>query len=257
MKEKIELAVPRVLFAHKFSADEYHAVLPAYENRVEIACVTSGGFTLARGNTIIEAREGDVICNDYRLPLKIDACEPHSHHTFCVESELIEEYVGKIPLRTRSREVFGVCLRLTDEIIRIHTLDPGDVLRTSGLALRLVGELLPGTGGDVSSGDMFYVQKAKNYIYEHMDEPVVQRTVAGQLGISPEYLCDVFKRAEGRSLIKYANTIKLEHIRDLMETKGLTLEKASALCGYGDPNYVSRLYRKYFNEKITDFKRKP
>ncbi len=36
-----------------------------------------------------------------------------------------------------------------------------------------------------------------------------------------------------------------------METRGLTLAKASAMYGFSDPNYVSKLYKKYFNTTIT------
>ena len=129
-------------------------------------------------------------------------------------------------------------------------------MRVAGLFLQIAGELLSDeTGTDVSPGDRLYAGRAKNYIYEHINEPISQRDVAKHLGISPEYLCYVFRRSEGRSLIRFSNELKLENIRDLIATKGLTLSKAAVQYGYSDPNYVSRLYKKYFNKNITDIRK--
>ena len=84
-----------------------------------------------------------------------------------------------------------------------------------------------------------------------------QRAAAKSLGITPEYLCAVFRKSEGRSLIRFTNELKLENILELMRSKGVTLAEASAQYGFSDPNYVSRLYKKYFGENITEALKKP
>jgi AraC-like DNA-binding protein len=97
-----------------------------------------------------------------------------------------------------------------------------------------------------------YASRAKRYIYGHLNLPIQQRDVAAHLGITPEYLCAVFKKSEGISVMRFINTVKLSRIRSLMEKEGLTLAQAAQRYGYADPNYVSRLYKQYFHINITD-----
>ena len=75
--------------------------------------------------------------------------------------------------------------------------------------------------------------------YEHLD-------------ISPEYLCAIFKKTEGITIMRYINKHKLEGIKTLMEQTNLHLYEAAGLYGYSDPNYVSRLYKQLFGYNITD-----
>jgi len=64
-------------------------------------------------------------------------------------------------------------------------------------------------------------------------------------------LCSVFKKVEGISFQKYVNYEKLEAIKNLMEKEPVHLYEAAALFGYTDPNYVSRLFKKYYGYNIT------
>ena len=97
-----------------------------------------------------------------------------------------------------------------------------------------------------------YTKRAKEYIQNHLRQPITQKSVAEYLSISPEYLCAVFKKTEGMTLINYVNTEKLTAIKHLMEKEHVHLYQAAVLFGYGDPNYVSRLFKKYFGYNITD-----
>ena len=58
-----------------------------------------------------------------------------------------------------------------------------------------------------------------------------------------------------KNMLKYVNTAKLEAVKALMEKERLRLWEAAALFGFSDPNYVSRLYKRYFGKNITDFKK--
>lgn len=244
--------LPSLLFAHRFTAEEYRTVLPGAPNTVEVTCVTAGSLVASREGCSWKVSQGDMICNFFESPLRIEADAPHTHHTVCFTSVNGFGYLHKIPFIIRSPRVFARCLRLIDEIIRIRALYPQDTLRTAGLFLQTAGELTSaGDGADVSPSDRLYAEKAKNHLYDHIYEPVDQRAAAAYLGITPEYLCCVFKKAEGKSYVRFANELKLENVCDLMETKGLTLAKAAAMYGFQDPNYVSRLYKKYYNVNIT------
>ena len=100
-----------------------------------------------------------------------------------------------------------------------------------------------------------YVNRAKEYVYQNLQYPISEKEVAAHLGITPEYLCAVFKRANDMSLITFVNQAKLTRIRTEMEQENLRLYEAARRYGYTDANYVSRLYKRYFGKNITDFKK--
>ena len=52
--------------------------------------------------------------------------------------------------------------------------------------------------------------------------------------------------------MSYINHIKLEGVRSIMEKEHIPLNQAAEIYGFSDPNYVSRLYKKYFHANITD-----
>ncbi len=144
-------------------------------------------------------------------------------------------------------------MHLIDEIIRVHTMQKDDKITAAGLFLQLLGRIdrQVTRSGEITPAQREYIKRAKAYIFEHLHEPILQNEIAAHLGITPEYLCMIFKKAEGISVVPYIGRIKLKQIRQLMTVQSLSLAQASAQLGYVDPNYVSRLYKKYFGMNIT------
>ena len=250
--------IPTVIFAHRLTVESHHAVLEYPGDALEISAVVEGYLDVETADGYRDrANVGDVIANFHRAPLKVDTDEHHVHLTAAYTFETSEPF-SDLPLITRSIAGTAHIIKLLNDIVRIHTIYPEDKIRTSGLFLQLFGELcLCGDASDYCSpSDRLYVKRAKDYIYEHITEPIMQKNIATYLGISPEYLCTIFKKTDGRSVIRFINEIKLDNIRDLMESRGLTLCQASTQYGFSDPNYVSKLYKKYYNENITRHRNK-
>ena len=247
--------LPTLRFAHRFCAEEYHARIPAHLGRIEISVITAGGFVVTQNGRSYSAREGDIICNFYENTMTVDADAPHCHHTVCalVDFDLTAEVA--LPTVLSGEERGGTCRALIDEIIRSVALRPENTLKTAGLFLQLLGEVercyTQGTQ-NATPGEYRYVRQAKRYIFEHISEPIRQSEIAAQLGITPEYLCNVFKKSEHCALMRFVNEVKLAQIRAMMESKDIPLHQAALQYGYADPNYVSRLYKKYYGCSITD-----
>ena len=251
-------SLPRIRFAHAHEADSYDVCLHKFNQTIEITYLADGTLTLCCGTKQYAANTGDIICNLYRENLQVRSDGFHAHRTVCFTVDLsASEYDAPgalaIPVVTPACERIGECMRLIQEIIRIHTLYPQDNLRCSGLFLELLNELGNiNRHAEKNTGEFRYVKGSKKYVYEHIHHAIHQRDVAAHLGITPEYLCAIFKKSEGITLVHFINTAKLTSIRSLMEKEGLTLAQASQRYGYADPNYVSRLYKQYFHINITD-----
>ena len=249
-------ALPEIRFAHRFCAENYHGRIPAKTHCVEISAITAGGFCVTQDGQKHEAGEGDLICNFYKTPMAVDTDTYHCHHTVCFGGEW-EPVPGQTlpPVVLHAPERFERCLRLINEIIHSFALRPAHTWKTAGLFLQLLDELALCCSVPTSSaapGESRYVRQAKRYIFEHLSQPIKQSEIAAFLGITSEYLCNVFKKSEHTSVIRFINEAKLTQIRSMMESKGIPLHQAALQYGFADPNYVSRLYKKYYGRALTE-----
>ena len=253
-------SLPEIRFAHRFCDELYHGHIPQRESRIEISVITEGGFRVTQGQSTYTAVAGDIICNFYGSPMTVDTDAYHAHHTvgFSVKYDVVP---GRAlpPLVLHGAERCETCRRLIDEIIRSFALQPTHTWKTAGLFLQLLDELdrcCDAQGDKGTPGEYRYVVQAKRYALEHISQPIRQSEIAAHLGITSEYLCNVFKKSEHISIMRFINETKLTGIRLMMESKGIPLHQAAAQYGFSDANYVSRLYKKYYGRPITEAVRK-
>lgn len=252
--------LPQLLFAHIYNTDKYNSQLYANNNLIEITFITQGKATLQQNGTYYYATENDVITNCYTSPLSLYSNEPHTHHTVCFRvefnySETPEINYLSIPLITTPKTNRERISQIITEIIQTNTLHTESMLTCSGLFLQLLDLLNESNKQNVDKinySNLNYINKAKNYIYNNLNRPIQQNEIAEYLKISPQYLCAIFKKTEGIAVTAYINTLKLKKIKSLMEKEHLKLYQASEIYGYTDPNYVSKIYKKYFRMNITD-----
>ncbi|MBE6597266.1 MAG: helix-turn-helix transcriptional regulator [Ruminococcaceae bacterium] len=254
MSNVVFRSLPRLAFAHKFSIDRYRADFPCDFKRIEITVITEGELTAILDGKTYTAKKGDILFR-YGIDPTVESEKYHSHHTVCFYVDFDREKGSfDIPHIIHSPENTITCLQIIDKIIEASILSPENELLLSGLFLQLLGEvesIFSESRSGSTPGEHRYIERAKKYIYEHISEPILQNDIADYLGITPEYLCYVFKKNEGCSVIRLINKIKLTRIRLLMENNRISLAQASAQYGFSDPNYVSKLYKKYYNENIT------
>ena len=251
-------SLPKIKFAHVFSAEKYTNLIKAEKNRVEISYVSSGSCCLKVDEKHYKLEPFSVIVNLGLKDMCVDTDAFHEHYTVCFETDFDLQFFNKnisIPnvLHFKNKNTIH---KIIDEIVRLQTLYPQKELALSGLFLQLFEEINTTANSNNSTKSETtspYVIKAKDYVYKHLGEQIEEQQIATQLSITPEYLCSIFKKYTGQTLIKFINTTKLNKIRELLLHKNYKLNRASALYGYSDPNYVSKLYKKYFGHNITDF----
>lgn len=251
--------LPQVRFAHVYHADTYSNTFAVSSDRMEVTFISEGSTKIECNGMEYVAKKGDIICQPYYPhQIKIKASAYHEHHTVqaVFKWSLQENPNGLyLPMITPAHYNTKTAANLIEQLICNQLLFKDSPTKGAILFLDLLYEIdqcnrkaekttLP--------GEVLYTQRAKEYVQNHIRLPITQKSVADHLSISPEYLCSVFKKTEGMTFIKYVNTEKLEAIRNLMEKEHLHLYEAALLFGYSDPNYVSRLFKKYYNYNITD-----
>ena len=252
-------SMPKILFAHEYGADDYSIRFCTIPGRIEVTLVTKGELIIEIGGEKHVAQAGDIICGTFDKPSFVTTDAPHEHHTVCasVNWREMENTVSGLylPLITKGGPHLRHAESIIEKFIRDTLTYQDSPTRGAAKFLELLCEIdrCNRKSPELNiPGEVLYTQRAKQYIQEHIREPICQSDVAKHLSITPEYLCAVFKKTEGISLIHYANTAKLSAIRSLVEKENMRLYEAAPLFGYSDPNYVSRLFKKYFGYRITE-----
>ena len=251
--------IPKIEFAHVFSAREYAHVIAAQKGRIEISYISEGLAFLEENGAADRLDRYAVIVNPGLHNVKVSSDVFHEHHTVCCMADFACCADGEnglcLPLTLHFAEKNRIHA-LIDDMIKTNTLYPEKTLALSGMFLELIAEIDAAARSDASDKKSVkvspYVTKAKDYVYKHIHEPIRQKDVAEHLFITPEYLCWIFKKNTGESLVKFINAMKLAKIRALMLHENFKLKQAAELYGYADPNYVSKLYKKYFGHNISD-----
>jgi AraC-like DNA-binding protein len=111
------------------------------------------------------------------------------------------------------------------------------------------------SGDNASPGNRRHCIRAKAYISENINRRLSVSDVANAIGVSKNYLTNVFKEGEGIPLTEYINRCKLSYMTEFMRRYGYSLTEAAEHVGYQDANYVSRLFKKYYGMTVSDYRK--
>jgi AraC-like DNA-binding protein len=81
-------------------------------------------------------------------------------------------------------------------------------------------------------------------VWEHAAEPLPLATIAAAVGYTPNYLSDLSREHTGRPLGKWIADIRMTRARHVLETSVIPIAEVGAACGYDDPAYFSRAFRR-------------
>ena len=86
------------------------------------------------------------------------------------------------------------------------------------------------------------------YIDQHFSEPTLSlQTVAGYVGVSPNYFSALFSQDIGCTFVEYLTGKRMERAKELLRTSRMRTSEIAAAVGYKDSHYFSHLFRKTQN----------
>lgn len=88
------------------------------------------------------------------------------------------------------------------------------------------------------------VQNVLTYIEFHYTENLSLHLLAEKYSVSRNYLAALFKRERGCTVTDYIHTVRLRKAFTLMNSTKLPIHLIASACGYEDPNYFIRVFRK-------------
>jgi two-component system response regulator YesN len=88
---------------------------------------------------------------------------------------------------------------------------------------------------------------------ENFSKPITLELVAEEIGISPGRLSRLFVEETGKGFSDFLIDYRIEMAKELLRLPGAAIKQVSAACGYADPNYFSRLFKKVTGLTPTAF----
>lgn len=93
-----------------------------------------------------------------------------------------------------------------------------------------------------------HISDAVAYINAHYHEQLTLETLAGALYISPTYLCQLFRRFIGLSVVEYLRSRRLIEAQRLLSTTDMTINQIGERAGFGSGDYFIKIFRKTFGQ---------
>ena len=92
------------------------------------------------------------------------------------------------------------------------------------------------------SGEL--VGRAVAYIQRHHASDLSRHEIAAHVGVSENYLTQIFHRDFGMSPWEYLHRYRVERAKALLRDTDESITAVAAVVGFGDPAYFSRVFRK-------------
>lgn len=104
------------------------------------------------------------------------------------------------------------------------------------------------SGGSKDNGDPYsrLTAYACDYMRGHISEPLTLEQVAGHCKVSRATLLRAFHHAGNMSFNGFLRSLRMHEAYSLFKERGLNIGECALRCGYNDPGYFSRVFKKHF-----------
>lgn len=138
---------------------------------------------------------------------------------------------------------------LTDWIF--HSGSLSDLL---GILRRLVSS--SAIISDKTSDSSLRVDKIKQFICQHYNEPLSLSDIAAHFYITPNYLCSLFKKETGGNVMRYLNDYRLKCAQELLLTTQMKIHLIAETVGFQNVSYFCQKFKEAYGETPESFRQK-
>ncbi len=103
--------------------------------------------------------------------------------------------------------------------------------------------------------ERFYTE-VLNYISSHYSEQITSNDAAKLLNYDHSYFCRRFRSGFGMSFSEYLNIFRMTKARNLFDNTDLNISETAFQCGFSDPVYFSKCFKKYVGVLPSVYRKK-
>ncbi|MDF2671088.1 MAG: transcriptional regulator, AraC family [Paenibacillus sp.] len=98
------------------------------------------------------------------------------------------------------------------------------------------------------------VRKLLNHLNNYYEADVSKETLERVTERKYEYLCQVFKKYAGITILSYVHQLRIQQAKHLLLHTSRSVQEIGESLGYSDPFYFSRLFKKYEGSSPMQFR---
>lgn len=147
---------------------------------------------------------------------------------------------------------------------KYHFLDRDDYLQTVLAAssyeelknwfIRKIGESTRNVSTKADEKANHIISKAKAFIDRNFNRELTLEEVSREVHVSPYYFSKLFKEQSGENYINYLTMRRIETAKQLLRDGRLNVKSICNEVGYNDPNYFSRLFKRFEGMTPTEYR---
>jgi AraC-like DNA-binding protein len=88
-------------------------------------------------------------------------------------------------------------------------------------------------------------QALREYVVEHHHRPITRESVAAEFRLHPNYVSTLFVEQGGEPFARFLIRLRMERAAELLRSGDAAVAEVGAACGYTDPGYFIKAFRKY------------
>ena len=96
--------------------------------------------------------------------------------------------------------------------------------------------------------------RVSRYVLASADRDISIEGVAGALYMNRKYLSETFRQKTGELLIEYITRVRMKRAARLLVQGSRKTYEVALLLGYKDPEYFSRLFKKYTGVSPSEYR---
>jgi AraC-like DNA-binding protein len=152
-----------------------------------------------------------------------------------------------VPIRDSQRLV-----SIVDEMASVYEREesPLLIMEAAGIAWKLLARI--GTDRSIEFADP--IERAKDYLAQHLDHGISVSALATHVGLSRSQLLEGFRIATGGGVLAFHVQLRMARARMLLEETDQSIANVARRVGYSDPYYFSRHFRRTQGMSPTRFR---
>ena len=99
------------------------------------------------------------------------------------------------------------------------------------------------------------IQHVVQYLEDNYAEPFSQEECAARFCMNRDYLCHLFTKDLGVSMINNLNEVRIRHAKELLADPFRSSAEVASMVGYEDASYFARAFKKRTGMTPTQYRR--
>lgn len=244
---------------------------PHNHNEIEMLYILKGKSQVRINGEVFVANEGDVI---FVNPLEVhsliaERSNEYCHRCICFDINLISDSALQKDI-TDGRAVLPTLITADDlhneffsrKFCEIYSaIEKEDVtlnLEVTSFINLMFAYLIKNSllSENLKMGkDTRFCDRVLKYIAKNYGENITSNQAAQELSFNQSYFCRAFKRNFGMSFSEYLNMYRISASKKLIENSGESVADIALKCGFVNPDYFTKCFKKIMNLTPSEYKK--